>query len=294
VTEEKITLVKKCLYCLAIAFLFYAFSRIGMYNFEYFQKWSNLQWVVVFLLLSLANLIWMLGSVSVDVHWKLIASIGIVIILVTPLGSNNYTWPIINNLFFIAPITLWWLFKFIFYRRGDIGSGQLVISLFPLKSMLAAILLAVFVQSLGLGVFYVFRDGEDGKKRDTRITEIAVLRGMRTTAENAARLQEINAFIERRYSGDEREVILFGDIPSLAYYLNLPPAISSAWPDLDSFPVERFATELDHISARPLIIVNTNLPGREAVVQKQKYLTTFMQKHGYEEVFRNYWFFVYE
>jgi hypothetical protein len=256
-----------------------------MYNFEYFQKWSNLQWAVVFLLISGATMVWMLCSVSVDVHWKLIASIGMVIFLVTPLGSNNYTWSLINNLFFLAPLTFWWLYKFARYRRS--------VSLFPLKAMLIAILLAVMVQSLGLGLFYVFRDGEDGQRRDTRITEIAVLRGMRTTAENAANLEEIAAFLQQNYNGAGRSALLFGDIPALAYFLALPPAISSTWPDLDTFAIERFATELDAISTKPVIILNANLPDYSAVPVKIEHLTNFMQKHDYKEVFRNQQFVVY-
>jgi hypothetical protein len=274
--------LQKILYCLAIAFLFYALSRIGMYNFEYYQKFSNLQWAVIFLLLSLANMVWMLFSVSVDAHWKLIASLSIVVTLVTPLGSGNYVWPLINNLFFLAPVTLWWLYKFIFYKRGEL--------LFPLQSMLAAILLAVIIQSLGLGLFYVYRDGEDGEKRHTRITEIAVLNGMRTTAANAANLQEINAFLQQY--NNSSEAILFGDIPGLAYFLNLTPAISSPWPDLDTFASERFASELDAISTKPVIILNANLPDYSSVPVKIEHLTNYMTKHGYEEVFRNRQFIV--
>jgi hypothetical protein len=299
IAEEKITLGKKILYCLAIIFLLYALSRIGMFNFEYFQKFSNLQWAVIFLLLSLANMVWMLCSATIDVHWKLLASIGIVCSLVTPLGSNNYVWPLINNLFFIAPITVWHIYKLVCYAPPVVGTERFRLPLFPLKAMLAAILMAVFVQSLGLGVFYVYRDGEDGMARDTRIAGNEVLRGMRTTAENAAALQEITAFT-RQYSADTK-LIPFGNIPGLSYYLHRPSALSSAWPDLDTFATERWVSELDALSAsieikgqtKPLIIVNTELPENKTIEAKGEHLAAFIVKHDYKEVFRNAQFIVY-
>jgi hypothetical protein len=299
VAEEKIALAQKILYCLAIIFLFYALSRIGMYNFEYFQKFSNLQWAVIFLLLSLANMVWMLCSASVDVHWKLLASIGIVISLVTPLGSNNYVWPLVNNLFFIAPITVWHIYKLVCYAPPVVGTERFRLPLFPLKAMLAAMLMAVFVQSLGVGIFYVYRDGEDGTARNAKVTGNEVLRGMRTTADNAVSLQEITVFAQQ-YAADT-ELILFGNIPGLSYYLQRPPALTSAWPDLDTFAMERWVNELDDLSGhieikgrtKPLVIVNTELPEFKTVQAKREYLAIFMAKHGYTEVFRNAQFIVY-
>ncbi|MDR0221226.1 MAG: hypothetical protein LBI54_07485, partial [Lachnospiraceae bacterium] len=294
-------LPKKIIYCLAIVFLFYALSRIGMYNFEYYQKFSNLQWVVVFLLLSLVNIIWMLFSSHVDVHWKLLASMGLVIIIVTPLGSNNYLWPLVGNLFFLAPLTVWHIYKLVRYAPPFVGTERFKLPLFPLKAMLAAILMAVFVQSLGLGIFYVYRDGEDGAARQTRIAGNEVLRGMRTTAANAAALQEITAFTQQ-YSADT-DLILFGNIPALSYYLNRRSALSSSWPLLDSFATAQFVSELDNLGgwvdikgrARPLIVfaAEDNIPDWATVPEKQAALVAFMAKYGYKEVFRNSEFIVY-
>jgi hypothetical protein len=300
ISEEKITFIKKIVYCLAIGFLFYGFSRIGMYNFRYYQKESALQWAVVFLLISLANMVGMLYSKTVDVHWKLIAAIGIVIIIITPLGSNNHVWPIINNLFFIAPITIWRVYRFARYGRRYLGTEQAMVPLFPLKAMQMAIIIAVFVQSLGVGIFYVFRDGENGEARNATITESSTLRGMRTSSENAANLQEIINFLARQPE-DERDLILFGDIPALSYYLNRPTALSSSWPDLDTFSIAQFANELEDVSvrievkgrSRPLLIINADVPARDAVREKKVYLDEFSVRHNYKEVFRNEQFIIY-
>ncbi|MDR0219831.1 MAG: hypothetical protein LBI54_00310 [Lachnospiraceae bacterium] len=292
-------LPKKIAYCLAIVFLFYAFSRIGMYNFTYYQKDSALCWALVFILLSLTSMVWMLFSHQIDVHWKLLAAMGIVVIIVTPLGSNSDLWPVINNLFFVAPITIWHIYKLVRFTPPLVGPASFRVPLFPLKAMLAAIVVAVGVQSLGVGIFHVYRDGEDGEARNTRIAGNDVLRGMRTTAANAAALREITAFAQP-YPADT-DLILFGNIPSLSYYLNRPSALSSPWPILDSFDPQQFGRELDDMAGwvdikgktRPLIILATELPSWATVADKQAALEAFMAKQGYNEVFRNEAFIAY-
>ena len=94
----------------------------GMYNFRYYQKESGLQWGVIFLILSIAINIWMLGTKMIDDEWMLIGSISLVMILITPLGSNNYVWPALNNLFFTAPVTFWMVYKFARWGREYVDS----------------------------------------------------------------------------------------------------------------------------------------------------------------------------
>lgn len=288
---------KKVLYCLATVFLFFVLGRWGMYNFKYYQKEAALQWAVIFLLLALGNMVWMLFSGAVDAHWKLIASIGIVVILITPLGSNNHVWPIINNLFFIAPVMLWMVYKWARWGKEYLAAANMRIPLFPVKAMQAAIMAAVVVQSLGIGSLYTFNDGENGIPRDTPITGNKVARGMYTTRENAANLEEISAFVE--YNNDwqqqsERRLILYGNIPALSYYLDLNTAISSSWPDLDSSSAELLAEELKGLDRqlkdggdRPLVIINAKLSGAQQNSTKKHLLDGFMADNGYREVFRN-------
>ena len=296
INEDTITLCKKILYSGAIIFLFYAFSRIGMYNFRYYQKESALEWAVVFIIISLANMVWMLYSKRVDVHWKLIASIGIMVILITPLGSNNRLWPVINNLFFIAPITIWRVYYFARYGRRYVGNENTMIPLFPVKAMQFGIIIMFIIQSLGVGSFYVFRDGELGEIRNYRIERNDVLRGMRTNPQNATNFQELSdffAFFDDGVAVKESRLILYGDIPALSYYLNRPSAISNAWPDLDTFDSAQFKKELDEMKDRPVVIINANLTDRLAGLDKKKYLDDFIEKHDYVVIFRNDQFVVY-
>ncbi len=293
--------VRKVIYCLAILFLFVILGRWGMYNFRYYQKESALQWAVIFVILALANMVWMLYTKTTDVHWKLIAMTGIIIILVTPLGSNNHVWPIINNLFFVAPVTFWMIVKFAIWGKQYIGSESTLIPLFPLKAMQMAIAAALLVQSIGVGCLYVFNDGETGEPKNTRITRNTVAGGMVTTPFNAVNLEEISVFIEGHPDWEDRKLILYGDIPALSYYLDRETAIGSAWPDLDSESIGRLEENLSRLSGRmaekgeerPLIIYNAQMPEEKQNSPKKAMLDSFIGDNDYQEVFINEQYIIY-
>jgi hypothetical protein len=296
--KEKFPLLRKILYCLCIAFLFYVLGRWGMYNFRYYQKEAGLQWGVVFLIVSLMIDVWMLFTKMVDDEWMLIGFLSLMMILVTPLGSNNYVWPVLNNLFFTAPVTFWMVYKFARWGRQHIDSEGRV-PLFPVKAMVSAMVIAFFVQSLGLGVSYVFLDGETGLERTAKVENNRVLTGMYTTEENAAALSSLSGFMEENTEKyREKKVILYGNIPGLSYYLDREPAVFSSWPDLDTNSLEQLRRDLqtltEHMqeegSVRPLVILGTEAESCE----KLEAVQDFMSENGYREAFANEAFTVYE
>lgn len=305
IQKEKFPLLRRIVYCLCIAFLFFVLGKWGMYNFRYYQKESGLQWGVIFLILSLLIDIWMLGTKMIDDEWMLIGSISLIMILITPLGSNNYVWPALNNLFFVAPVTFWMVYRFARWGREYLDSTGKV-PFFPVKAMVSAMVLAFFVQSIGLGCFYVFLDGEDGQKRTGIITENPVLKGMYTTDLNGETLSDLSAFMtenEEQYIG--KKLILYGNIPGLSYYLDRAPAIFTSWPDLDTNSYERLKTDLDELNGRmaekgaerPLVIVSPyceedHLSGGKD--EKLSAIRNFMDENDYRQVFENEAYVVYE
>ena len=80
---------------------------------------------------------------------------------------------------------------------------------------------------------------------------------MKTTAENAASLEELGTYVnEAELKG--REVLLFGDVPALSAYLEMP-FVMSPWPDLASYSNATFEAELEKIienigQNRPVLI----------------------------------------
>ncbi len=316
--EGKYQVFRKVIYCVCIPVLFFVLGKWGMYNFRYYQKESALQWGAVFLLLAFMALGWVLFTRRMDDEWRLIGCIALIMILITPLGSNNHIWPVLNNLFFIAPVILWVIYRFVRWGRTYLdASGK--VPLFPVKAMCSGILIAFFIQAVGLGFGYVFLDGETGETRSCRVAENRVLDGMLTTGLNAEVLEEITVFMtENQSEYGQKELILYGNIPGLAYYLNMPPAIYTTWADLDSNPLERLREELWEITEskgsnweeRPLVIITPQLDayfaGNEQAMsywgtdaadceqdEKLSAIGEFLTENEYEQVFANEAFVVY-
>lgn len=319
IRKEKFPRLRKIVYCLCILFLFFVLYKWGMYNFRYYQKESGLQWGVIFLILSLVINVWMLVTGMIDDEWMLIGSISLIMILVTPLGSNNYVWPALNNLFFTAPVTFWMVYKFARWGRECMDSTGRV-PFFPVKAMFSAMVLAFFVQSMGLLFSYVFLDGETGEKRDSLVTENPVLAGMYTTYLNAETLSELSGFIlENETEYQDRELILYGNIPGLSFYLDKAPAVSSSWPDLDTVSFTQLQADLDELTGemkekglkRPLVIIKPALDAyyqqdaeamewwgtdRAACDEDKKLhvIMAFMEENDYRQAFANEAYVVYE
>ncbi len=323
--RDKYPLLKKIVYCVCIAFLFFVLGKWGMFNFRYYQKESALQWGAIFLLLGIGICIWMLFTRALDDEWKLIGCITLIIILITPLGSNNYIWPALNNLFFVAPVVFWMVYRFARWGRVYLDTTRKV-PLFSTKAMVSAVLIAFWIQAVGVGCFYVFLDGEGGEERSARVEGNSVLAGMYTTEANAGALEEISAYLdehETEYEG--KKLILYGNIPGLAYYLDRPSAVYTTWPDLDSNSLAKLEEDLDRISSdmaaggksegiaagRPLVIITPSLDAyfsgdsvamefwgtdAEHCSQDMKLaaITEFMESNHYEQVFANEAFVIYK
>lgn len=317
--QERFLRLRKVIYCVCIPLLFFVLGKWGMYNFRYYQKEAALQWGAVFLILSLGVCVWMLFTRMLDDEWRLIGCIALLMILITPLGSNNHIWPALNNLFFIAPVVFWMVYRFARWGRRCLDTTGKV-PLFPAKAMFSGILIAFFIQALGVGFGYVFLDGEGGEERIYRVSANPVLRGMYTGEMNAETLEEISCFmLESKEEYAEKKLILYGNIPGLSYYLDKAPAIYTAWADLDTNSFSQLKEELEEWTAslaekgreRPLVILTPPLAAflsgdKDAIAwwgvdaeacagdDKLGAIQDFMEVNAYEQVFANEAFVVYE
>lgn len=295
---DKYIKLRKVVYCICIGLLFFVLYKWGMFTFKYYQKESVLQWGAIFLLISIVGSIWMMASKSINYDWKLIACISLVVILITPLGSNNYIWPVLNNLFFIAPVTFWIVYKFVRWGRSYLDVTKKV-PLFSSKAMLAAVLIAFFIQAVGIGFGYIFLDGEDGSKLDTVVTNNTVLKGSKTTIDNAYALSEISEYFLVNDLSKDRSLILYGDIPGLSYYLDMPSALNTSWSDLGSNPVENMQQAIDKIDAgnvneRPIVIISRALYEMPDNSIKFDLINKYIENNDYKATFMNDRFVVYE
>lgn len=281
--KGKLENLKKVAYLCGMTVLLRFLWGRGMFSFRYYEDYTSMyEWGMIGLYLVWIAAIYMLISTKNSLEEKLWAVMILVITLVTPLGSNNYTFQNLNNLFLTAPFAFYTYVK-IFRRRG--GKGIISRHPFPWKAMLAMLGTMIFIQSIGFHSQFVFRDGMDGAKREYIFESHSVLKGMRTTKENGESLQSLFDYMEEKEINPQ-EVILYGDCPGLSYILNVPFAIGTAWPDLGSYSVETFMQDLQELKKAPVVIIR-NVAFDEQRGQKKEYLTAFMNSNGYVNVYNN-------
>ena len=297
---------KKALMALAVI-LYVALAYVrGLYTFDYRNYTSMFFFGVMFLVISLAVCGYTILFTKMERRWKLLAAIVIVIILITPIGSNNQLYSPINNLFLVAPIVFSLIGYLPYDKKRVIIKDKINVFFTPVKIILVGICIITCIQSICFGANFVFRDGVDGAARIYSIEDNSVLKGMKTTEENARNLQELNNYVRKEITNNEK-VLLYGNVPALAFYFSMEPAISTAWPDLDSFSYEKFKTDLGNIESdvAPVVIVDSTTQEmllrsyydtRTATQAEKKIMEMqrFLKENNYMISFRNNAFVVYK
>ena len=282
--KGKVEIWKKMAYVSGMAVLFRLFWGRGMFSFRYYEDYTSMaEWGMIGLYLVWIAAVYMLVSKKNSLEEKLWAVTTLVITVVTPLGSNNYTFQNLNNLFLTVPFAFYTYVK-IFRRKA--GMGMLSQVTFPWKAMVAVLWAAIMIQSAGFHSQFVFRDGMDGTPRNYRFEEPKVLAGMYTTRENGEALQTLMAYLEEK-DLQEEEVILYGDCPGLSFLLDIPFAIGTSWPDLASYHYETFVRDLEGLEEPPMVIIRNVDTGGEQSRQKKEHLTEFMNSNEYVNMYDN-------
>jgi hypothetical protein len=246
-------------------------------------------WAMLFLVMSLGVDVYLLLKKEEKREIKLLAMISIMIIAITPLGSNNSVYPNFNNLFLVAPLTFYGVYRYILQKK--FRKSHL-----PLQVAVAAVLLITLVQCFMFKTIFTFRDaGLTGV--DTVITENEVLKGMKTTEFRASLIESATAYINSE-GLENREVVVFGYVPAMAYYLGLEPGISSMWPDLPSYSVDEFACSLRQ-AENPIVLIDSGaypdimlMDGIEEN-EKASLVATYLREYDYSMIY-DYGFQIYD
>ena len=297
--DKKYTVIKTGICAVVGVGLVYFFLKRGMFNLNYREYLSIFAWGAMVLMFCLVLGVYVIFFSKRKREDKLMAALVCVIILITPIGSNNHLYSPMNNMFLVAPFFVNYIWHLLSDEKSSIMLGKVSFNTIPYKIAMVFFAGIVLVQGVMFGADFVFRDGVDGAKRDACIENNTVLAGVYTTHDNAENLQELNDYLlEEELTGEA--VILFGNVPALAFYYELEPALTSTWPDLSSFSVEKFTTELDNLSESPMIIVSANPAdvgkteeARASLKQKLAYLEQFMENNQYVQTFTNDAFIVY-
>lgn len=274
--------VKMALYLCMLPVLLRLLWGRGMFNFQYAFYWSVFEWFMVLLYAAIGFCIWALADPSMFRRDKLLAVIVLLVIVITPIGSNNETYPNMNNLFLVAPVTFWLGYRLYLRLRSRRNA-------FPVRAMLLFAAAFFMIQSIGFGTHAVFRDSIEGQKRDSVVTGNEKLAGVWTNAENAKALQDaVDFYNENGFSQGCQTLITFGDVPGFGWVFDMPSELSHDWPDMNTYPAETMRQDLENIRLfnheLPMVIVNASNVDMEEEQEAVKWelLQNFMEEYSYE------------
>lgn len=268
-------------------FLVWAY-RNKVFTLDYRAYTSIYFWMIVFLILVNSFSVWSLLRKRTPHTHKLLSLTSLVIIWITPLGSNNGLYPSFNNLFLVAPITVYLIWNELFKGRNfyEIFDLEAKNSMIATRITVFLLLLCITVQGVLFGIVFVFRDTGFPFDNIVKIEGNERLAGMHTNSERKALLEELTRYVdEKNLSG--RESIFYGDIPGLEYILKMPCAISHTWPNLGSFTVEEFKNDIDMLEDTPVVFINCDICPNifdlsENSSEKECYLSDYLVNNEYK------------
>jgi hypothetical protein len=241
---------------------------------------------------------------------RLLAVLAVYSLLITSLGGNNGIYYTFNNMFFWLPLTMKAIYDLIVKCKNT--------WLYGLKCIMIAVVGFFFVQQFLFGMNFAFAEAERGAAadRDYIVENNETLYSIRMSSDKAYSMEGISAYIEENGLSD-RELISFGGIPSVHYYLQMAPAFNP-WTDLPSYTFEKMSARMDEIEAKlaessdgsevgmyyekPLIILCVDENNAESFKgqdpegfeNKLALIYDFIEKEGYELAYSDDMFAVYE
>ena len=273
--------LKRLLYIAGIMVIVRFYYSRGMFNLNYQDYGSMFEWGMMLVILTLILcIIGMAGAYGANPDERFLSAAVFVTILILPLGSNNYTYPVLNCMFITAPYALWML-------RRIWQETRHTETHFSWHAMTVMILCMALIQGSLFHIFFAFRDGTDGTSRSAVIQTLPAAAGMHTTPANAQELEDLWQYLQsENLTGTP--AIVFGSAPGIHYLMELPPALDSAWPDLDSYPAEQFKEQLrkQKKDSLPLIILHEeNSPQSASSDEKCGELFDFMRDNAYQQAY---------
>ena len=257
----KLTGLKGIGYAACCVVLVRWFYGQGMFSLAYDGYGAILNWGAVVIIGALLFALWQVISPKSTEAEKIFSVIVIIVIGITPLGSNNQLYANLNNMFLVVPYVIHVLVKLFSGNKEcvlKVKKHTLTISKWPLILMTFTCVIMLFVQSLLFGQEFIFRDSVP---RNSKVNSIMTVKGMSTNETNAKNLEELGEYaLKAGLKG--RNVLLFGDVPGLSAYLNMP-FVMSPWPDLPSYSNATFEAELEQVltkidKKRPVIILGAD------------------------------------
>lgn len=288
----------KIMYILAQIVVFCGVSillyKLGAFNFWYYAYSSIYGWGVFLLISAIILCVAVMLSKKMEAQDKLISLTVLIIIVMTPLGSNQGLYTGINNLFIVAAYLAGMICKY--FKKEELEDEKregFIWSLTSIKLCMTLVIMASLMQAFLFGADFIFREEPFFNGDFVTITNNDVVGGVRTGKENAESFQELSDFI---YSNGLKgqPAIFYGNAPMLSYALSMPCAISHSWPDLDSYTLNELKMDMENLKKQPVIVYNCTEKdyfNQDVVVdinsEKERLIYDYVKVQNYKEIFRN-------
>lgn len=258
--------------------------------------------LLVFELVILLALLLMIRK-SVSKERRLLAALLLLTILLTSLGSNNALFSSINNGFAVFPCSFGLAYEFCRERKKSFY--------LPFQAVMAVGMALLVCQALPFGICFTYEEAAGARDVSAKVTGIPVLEGMHTGSQKALCLEGLYGYLQENGLG-EKECILYGNIPGMAYYMELAPAFN-VWGDLRSYEPEIMKADLAEAERelleggeKPLVILESRyaeyadtgsgegLFETASTEEKMLLICDFMRKWNYARTYENEKYVIYE
>lgn len=258
---------------MGVVYLWFYKTRLFDYNFRSYS--SMYLFGVVILIVCIFLLLAGTFGKSFSPGIKMLCVSSLVSILVTPLGTNNSLYCVLNNMFILFPMAI--------YVAVKLGEKQ---RLYVLRTGILTLLSLYVAQMIAFGCIFTFREKQP--PQTAKVTNNSVMQGMKTSKELAAFYETVGDIWEEK-NLREAEILTFGDVPGFAYYYGSKPALSSTWPSLNSYSNEKFEVEMKELAGRmrdkgaKVVCVTDFYLDKDG--KKQEILKNFLSEYEFESVY---------
>jgi len=280
----------------ATALLFLLYFKRGVCTLLYYSNGSIYGiGAVLLVLLYIVFGIVLIGGKAFMTEEREEALLGLLLLLIAPLGTNNHLYAVLNQLVLILPLA------FRLLKRVSEKIGGAVRE--PAALTLSLFFLLLLVQTSLFRANYSFADGEDGSRQDYVMANPTQLLGMRTSRAHGATVESL---VRQQALAHAESLLCYGNLPGLNYVTGLRPAIPTLWPDLESYAAEDFRSALQQAAAEesaPVVILSAEAKRRifegseaentPALSEKDGCMKAFLTGNGYEIKYEDAEFILY-
>ncbi|MBR6093674.1 MAG: hypothetical protein IKP92_01465 [Lachnospiraceae bacterium] len=278
------------------------YYKWNVFNFNYVDYRSFFAWSTFFLMIAIILGIVGLFRKGYPIRRKLLGLAVLLLVFITPIGSNNGLYTAFNNLFLVAVYVFG---ELVYDPKGSIFEKKKETDIIPLwwggfAVRCVALMVCAFtmIQGTLFGIVFLFRDESFIQGDFVTVSDADVIAGINTGRDKGLAVYGLNEFLKAN-NLKNKETICFGHIPGIYYICEEECVMSHSWADLSSFPVEEFQADLDRIGENyPVFIGSAEYrkvyEGEKTseIKEKERIITAYLQSHDYEVIYENSDYFV--